>query len=112
MALAKFLYLLVGLEHDVDDQSEESQAYSAKWVDWMADLAKDGTLDGGLPLKWSGKVVSSDKVEDVELEEVDIGGYLVVNADSLEKATEIARGAPNVELGGSVIVRPCEEIPG
>ena len=39
--------------------------------------------------------------------EVDIGGYLIVEAETLDAAAEIARGAPHIALGGTTIVRAC-----
>jgi hypothetical protein len=110
--VSKYMLLFVGKEGDPDDQSEQTREYSAKWAGWMGELAGKGALESGLPFEWSGKVVKSDSVEDLELDEVDIGGYLLVNAGSIDEAVEIAGGAPNVELGGSVIVRECAEIPG
>lgn len=34
-----------------------------------------------------------------------VGGFFVVRAESLEAAIEIAKGCPDLELGGSVEVR-------
>jgi len=44
---------------------------------------------------------------DLQLQEVDIGGSLLINAESLEDAVEIAQQAPHMALGGTTIVRPC-----
>ena len=35
-----------------------------------------------------------------------VGGYLYVSADSLDHATELARGCPILERDGTVEVRP------
>jgi len=43
---------------------------------------------------------------DCELDRVDVGGYALVSADSIELATGIAATAPHTKLGGSTIVRP------
>ena len=43
---------------------------------------------------------------DLVLDRVDIGGYALVTADSIEDAAEFARQAPHTALGGSTIVRP------
>ena len=69
-----------------------------------------GAYDSGLPLEWSATAVTKDSVTDHPLDKVDLGGYMIINAASLDEAVEIAREAPNVALGGTIIVRPCLDI--
>jgi hypothetical protein len=49
-------------------------------------------------------------VSELELRDVDIGGFLVIEADSSAAAEEVAAGAPHIELGGTTIVRPIAPI--
>jgi hypothetical protein len=42
---------------------------------------------------------------------VDIYGYLLVNASSLDEVVDIVRQAPHTELGGKTIIRPCNDRP-
>jgi hypothetical protein len=111
--MAKFLLLFIGLgaPTEIADDDETTRAYSAKWGQYMGALAQRGALDSGLPLAPSGKRVTREGVTDFELAEVDVYGYLVINADSEEAAVAIAKGAPHIELGGTTIVRPCQEPP-
>ena len=54
-----------------------------------------------------GRVVTSDGVTDgpfVEAKEV-VGGYMIVAADSMEQAVEVAQESPGVMPGSSVEVR-------
>jgi hypothetical protein len=39
-----------------------------------------------------------------------IGGYLIVKANSLEEAVEMAKSCPNLEYGGNVEVRAVMNI--
>jgi hypothetical protein len=68
-------------------------------------------VKGASPLLPEGKIVSGKKGRVVadgpfaESKEA-IGGYFLIQADSLEHAIEIARGWPILEYGATVEVRP------
>ncbi len=108
--MTKYLYLFRGGDARRAEQSpEEMQAHMQKWGAWMNGLAEKGSLDSGLPLNGSGKVVSEggSTVTDgpfAEGAEI-VGGYLIVNADRLDEATEISKGCPIFEHNGTVEVR-------
>ena len=38
-----------------------------------------------------------------------VGGYLLVTADNLDDAAELARGCPILEVDGAVEIRPLKE---
>ncbi len=69
---------------------------------------KDNILDMGGKLKPGGKIVTAAGVTDgpfVETKEV-VGGYMLVVAESYERALEVARESPGViSPGSSVEVR-------
>jgi hypothetical protein len=75
----------------------------------MGGLKEKGQLIDGLPLSKEGKVVEKEGAvitdgpfaEGAEM----VGGYLIVSADTLDTATEISKGCPIFEHGGSVEVR-------
>ncbi|HEV3232920.1 MAG TPA: YciI family protein [Candidatus Dormibacteraeota bacterium] len=105
----KFLMLFMGLAGQPDATDDQTVAYNARWGEYMGSLAQGGKLVSGLPLQSSGKVVTRDGVGDLELKPVDIGGYQIIEAATVDEAIEIARGAPHVALGGTTVVRPCDE---
>jgi hypothetical protein len=109
--VAKFLLLLEGLGAQPAASDEQTQAYNRKWIDWIRSLAQDGTLESGLPLTSTAKEVTKDSVSDRPLQTVDIYGYLLVNAPSLDAVVDIVQQAPHTELGGKTIIRPCHEVP-
>lgn len=83
-------------------QMEEMYAKFNAWKEKY----RDNIVDMGGKLK-AGKIVTSDSVADgpfVEVKEV-IGGYMIVSAESLEQAVEVARESPGVFPGSSVEVR-------
>ncbi len=91
-------------------------ATKAPWPTWgsgrrgWAGLIASGALDSGRPLEASGKVVEKDAVADFQPEDIGIGGYLIINAESLDDAALMMQGSPHMALGGSAIVRPCLDI--
>lgn len=77
----------------------------AKFNAWREKF-QDNLVDLGGQLK-GGSVVTSEGVTDgpfVESKEI-VGGYMIICADSLEKAIEVARESPGVGPGSSVEVR-------
>lgn len=85
-----------------------------EWAAWFKELEASGHLrNPGAPLAPQGTVVTkngggfaTDSMSP-EMKEL-IGGYSVVQAESLEQATELAKGTPFLRnnAGGRVVVRP------
>lgn len=92
-------------------QMQEMYAAFNAWKDKF----KNNIVDMGGKLKAGGKVVSSDGAIDgpfVESKEI-IGGYMLVSAESIELAIEVAQGCPGViSPGSSVEIREIQEMPG
>ncbi len=79
------------------------------WQTWMAEMNSTGNLvSAGHRLVNQGKLVKPGAVVTdgpfIELKE-GVGGYTVIQATSLEAATELAKGCPIFHVGGSVEVR-------
>jgi hypothetical protein len=93
---------------------EQMQRTMEKWLGWFEELRKSGHMkDGGHPLADACKVVTGRQktVNDgpfVEAKDL-VNGYIVIAADDLEQATELAKGCPTLDGGGSVEVRPIEK---
>lgn len=93
---------------------DEIQEVMGQWGAWFEELEKSGNLrNPGSALAPGGSMVrtNGDALEtDQSLPEVKelIGGYSVIAADSLEAATELAKGTPflNNNPTGTVLVRP------
>ena len=87
----------------------EMQAHLEKWHAWVGALAKQGRHSGGHPLHNRGKTISGREravTDGPYAESKDlVTGSLVLEAASLEEATELARGCPVFEMGGSLEVR-------
>ena len=109
--MGQYMLLLVGRGAQPRATDEQTRNYNARWMEYMGGLARSGVLRAGAPFAATGQVVRRGAVSDAELGEVDIGGFMLIEAESAEAAAQIAGQAPHIELGGSVIVRPCLEVP-
>jgi uncharacterized Zn-binding protein involved in type VI secretion len=105
--MAQYTVLLIGLTAAVDATDVQTQEYNAKWVAWMGDLAARDVLRGGAPFTDAGKVVTKQDTTDLVVNPVDVGGFLVIEAESFEAAAAIVQSSPSVQIGGSAIIREC-----
>ncbi len=112
--MAKFLYVFRGGGYATPGEVSptEIQQHLAKWSAWTNSLLSAGRLVGAHPLEHppTGKTLrGKDRIvtdgpfaESKDL----VSGTLIVEADSLADATELARDCPILEFDGSVEVRP------
>jgi hypothetical protein len=97
-------------EAPTDPAPEAMQKIHQKWQSWIAEaLQKGWMLDAGNGLGAEGCVVNAKKIVSdgpfIEAKEI-VGGYALVQADSLPAAAELAKGCPILQQGSSVEVRP------
>jgi hypothetical protein len=109
--MKKFVLLFVGRTAAPEAEDAVTRDYNQRWVAWMRDLGARGLMEAGLPMEPTGREVGRDGVTDYQAADVDVGGLLIVRAEGLDEAVEIARSAPHIALGGSTIVRPAIEVP-
>jgi hypothetical protein len=82
----------------------QMQAMFAAFNAWK-DKFKANILDMGGKLKSAGKIVTASGVTDgpsIEAKEI-VGGYMVIVAETYERALEVARESPGVMAPGSSI---------
>jgi hypothetical protein len=112
-------YMLILGGADLDKRSanpEIAPVMLERYLAWIQELRERGQyvsshkLEGRTGQRLAsrdGTVVDGPFVETNEV----VGGIFIVEADSLEEATEIARACPNLDLqNGYVEVRPIEVI--
>lgn len=102
----KFVLLFRGGGPQDDPESSPEH-----WARWTGELNRRGIVDSGSPLEERGTIVRATERSDYLGTDDDVGGYLVLEAESLEEAVEIASTAPNVRAGGAVEVRPLAGMP-
>ena len=107
--MAKFMMLLRNVGDPMVGVSEEDRgAIMQSWGKYMVGLG-DKLVDG-LPFSGGGKIVSASGTKDGRHEEgnVNVGGYLIVNAASIDEAVELSKGCPALQNSTTTIeVREC-----
>ncbi|ASZ12836.1 YciI family protein [Chitinophaga pendula] len=89
---------------------EEIAAHQQHWQSWMGQWRSK--LTGGKGLTLNGRLIKgrdaqvSDGIHQVGTEIV--GGFLLLTADNLDEAVEIARGCPIYEFDGYAEVRELQ----
>jgi len=95
-------------ESSQEPSAEQMQAAMKQWQTWIKGIAADGKYSGTNRLLSEGKTVKpGNAITDgpyAEGKEV-VGGYLVVKANSLDEAVEMAKSCPNLIYGGNVEIR-------
>jgi len=110
--MSKFMYLFRSNPTAYQSLSpEQMQQTMKKWMDWKDTLEKNGHVRlFGERLDGTGKVVrgKAKAVTDGPFVEVKdfIQGYILVEANDLDQAVELAKGCPILESDGTVEIRP------
>jgi hypothetical protein len=93
---------------------EEMQNVADQWMAWFKRLTDQGRALAGQPLKGEGRIISGKNGRVVadgpfaESKEA-IGGYFLLQVNSLEEAIAIAKDCPGLAYGVKVEVRPVAE---
>jgi hypothetical protein len=107
----EYMLLFRGPHWDKGLSPEQLQQVMNKVMAWFEGLREAGKVKAGQPLGPQGRIISGKKdgmIADgpfAESKEA-VGGYLVVVADDLNEAIEIARSIPTLKYGITVEVRP------
>ena len=108
--MSKFLFVYCSTGEAMAKMSpEEMQQNLLKWSNWIDEGIKKGwMLDAGDALTKDGRVVTPKLITDgpyVESKEF-VGGFTIVQADSIDAAAQLAKGCPGLLTGAKVEVRP------
>ena len=106
--MEKFMLIFhYGINPDASPQ--DIQTNMGKWMAWVDKLQKEGKYVSGEALLPGGKLVSGKTtVTDgpyTEGKEV-VGGFFVINANTIDEAVAECQDYPDFEHGGQVQVRP------
>jgi hypothetical protein len=88
---------------EVNFTPEEQQSLMGVWEKWMDNIIERNNLvSRGNRLGADGRVIKNGVIATngpyVELKEM-IGGYIIIRADSIDEAADIAKSAPVVGVG-------------
>lgn len=105
------MLLFRGPQWDQGLSTDDLQRAMTNVMAWFEGLSNRGKVKGAQPLSAQGRTISGTDGQFVvdgpftETKEA-VGGYLLLQADSLNEALEIARSMPTLRYGVSVEVRP------
>ncbi len=109
--MANFLFVYRSSTESAPMSSEDMQQMMQRWHEWIKEgMTKGWMIAPGDGLTQEGRVVvgPNQLVTDgpfVEAKEI-VGGYSIVQADTLDEAAEYAKGCPAAMGKGSIEVRP------
>lgn len=106
-----YMLLFVGNEWYNEVQYPEIKTVAEKAHEWMSNLMNQGKVKNGMGLARegaritgkTGRVISDGPY--AESKEA-IGGFLVVEAESMEEAIAIAKSNPTIQYGTTIEIRP------
>lgn len=98
--MANFLLVYTGGE---TRSAEERQKVLPLWGAWMGQLG-DKFVDPGNPIGHAKNVSNGGTVHDGAASSPAASGYSILKADTLDAATELAKGCPILQSGGKVTV--------
>jgi hypothetical protein len=109
-----YMFIIRGEDVREIKSPEEMQEHMQHWQKWMGGLAEAGKFVAGQPLTNEGRslVDGGTRVIDRPLAEAKelVGGYIIVKADNLVEATELARDCPGFEHHCTIEVREIMEM--
>lgn len=113
---SQYLLLLLQPNTGPGPTPAELEEIMARFSAWMAGLYAKGIVAGTHGLEPAGKIVrepGGTVITDgpyAEAKEI-VGGYILINAASLDEAVGIARGCPGLHYRLAVEVRPVKPVP-
>jgi hypothetical protein len=108
----EYMILFRGTDWHKGLSLEEMQHVAGQWMAWFKRLNEQGIATAGHPLAPEGKIVSGKNGRMIadgpfaESKEA-IGGYFLLQVNSLEEAVAIAKECPGLAYGAQVEVRPA-----
>lgn len=113
---SQFLLLLRQPQAGPGPTPEELSRIMQRFSEWMSGLEAKGILVANNGLETTGKVLRQPRGASVtdgpypETKEI-VGGYILIKAESLTHAVEIARDCPGLDYRLAVEVRPVRPRP-
>lgn len=112
--MKKYMLILIDNTGSYDGMSPEDYQKEielhGKWMEELGDRYDSGEALEEETKNIQGKeliVTDGPFIESKEL----VGGFYIIKANSLEEATNLAKGCPTLRLGGRIEVRPVMHIP-
>jgi len=96
-------YLLLYSGGSMPESQEEQAAVMQAWTAWFGSLGSN-LADPGNPTTGQAKTISSDGSVSNGAAGMAASGYSIIKANSLDEATEMAKGCPVLQGGAQITV--------
>ena len=102
-------YLLLYIGGGMPETEAETAAVMKAWTDWYEKLGS-AVADPGNPFSQAAKSIASDGSVKEGSTGVMATGYTILEADSIEKVTSMAKGCPVLQSGASISILETFEV--
>jgi hypothetical protein len=112
----QYMFLVRGKACGGSDLSpEQMQAKMTEVFTWIEELTRKGVFSAAQPLTPDGKILSNKNgnivTDDIAAESKEaVGGFFIVNVDTMDEAVRIARSSPMFKYGGQLEVRQIADL--
>lgn len=101
-------YVIVYLGGDQPSDPEAGRQHFSKYMDWLSSLG-EAAVSPANPLKDTSTVNPDGTVTTGGTSTM--SGYTIIEADSMDRALEIAKACPFLDIGGSLEVSELIQMP-
>jgi hypothetical protein len=108
--MKKFVFVYYGNEKAEKMTEDQRKSVMEEWGKWFESM-KDSIVDGGNPFANGAQVVTASGIDSIPESKMPSKGYTIINARTMEEATEIAKGSPSLKDNSDGAVRVYEAMP-
>ncbi len=102
-------YIITYLGGDQPGSPEDGKEHFAKYQEWLSSLG-DSAISPANPFKDTNTVNSDGTITLGSTSAM--SGYTIIEVDSMDRALEIAKACPFLDIGGSLEVSELMKMPG
>lgn len=106
--MTPYMVIFVGGE----PKEEEREEHMAEWGKWIEELSKRGVYEGGYPYGEEAMHIKGGNANSYKASGNDGAGYMLLKVGSMDEAVKIAKDAPHMSKGGSVVIRSTTDMTG
>ena len=102
-------YIITYLGGNQPSSAEEGKHHFEKYKEWLSSLGESAVSPAN-PLKNTSTVNPDGSVSGGSISSM--SGFTIIESETMEKALEIAKACPFLEIGGSLEVSELMKMPG
>ena len=104
--MAKYALLFIGQPPGTPTNLDTN----AEWNKWIETQKNSYIYHSGTAFSQEGRSLSIGKLTELVPDADTVGGYVVIQADNFNVATDIAKTSPHAQWGGLTEVRLCRDL--